>query len=72
MFLQKVQKKLSNKVDVAVLAKSTIESQKYAVDLLDQGIRVVDLSAAFRLKDVRIYEKTYGGWLTKRSHHRMS
>ena len=57
---KKVQKKLSNKVDVAVLAKSTIESQKYAVDLLDQGIRVVDLSAAFRLKDVRIYEKTYG------------
>ena len=57
---KKVQKKLNNKVDVAVLAKSTSESQKYAVDLLAQGIRVVDLSAAFRLKDVSIYEKTYG------------
>jgi len=56
---KKVQKKLSNKVDVAVLAKSTLESQKYAVDLLAQGIRVVDLSAAFRLKDVSIYEETY-------------
>ena len=56
---KKVQKKLNNKVDEAVLAKSTSESQKYAAELLAQGIRVVDLSAAFRLKDVDIYEKTY-------------
>ena len=54
---KKVQKKLNNKVDVALLAKSTSESQKYAAQLLAQGIRVVDLSAAFRLKDVDIYKK---------------
>lgn len=46
--------------DVAFLALPHGESAATAASLLDAGLKVVDLSADSRLKDLAVYEKWYG------------
>ena len=45
--------------DVAILAKPTGAAQKHTQRLNEDGVRIIDLSASFRLKDVTVYESTY-------------
>jgi len=47
-------------IDVVFLALPHRVSMEYASKFVDKGILVIDLSADFRLKDTRIYEKYYG------------
>ncbi len=46
--------------DVVFLATPHTESMEYAPRILGKGIRVIDLSADYRFKDKRDYEKIYG------------
>jgi N-acetyl-gamma-glutamyl-phosphate reductase len=50
----------SPKADVAFLALPHGDSAIAARKLLDAGVRVIDLSADFRLKDLGTYEQWYG------------
>ncbi len=45
--------------DVALLALPTATALSAAARLLDRGIRVIDLSAAFRLRDRAVWERLY-------------
>lgn len=45
---------------VAFLALPHGTAAEYATDLLQRGLRVIDLSADFRLRDPEIYEEFYG------------
>lgn len=47
-------------IDVAFLALPHTVSMETAKPLHDRGVRVVDLSADFRLKDAGFYERVYG------------
>jgi N-acetyl-gamma-glutamyl-phosphate reductase len=47
-------------VDAAVVAYPHAASAPVAAALLDRGVRVVDLSADFRLRDPAVYERWYG------------
>jgi N-acetyl-gamma-glutamyl-phosphate reductase len=51
---------LSSRVDVMFLCLPHSASAITGKSLLDAGLKVVDLSADFRLKDREVYEKTYG------------
>jgi N-acetyl-gamma-glutamyl-phosphate reductase len=51
---------LAKRVDVAFLCLPHAASAKAGKALYDAGVRVVDLSADFRLKSREVYEKTYG------------
>jgi N-acetyl-gamma-glutamyl-phosphate reductase len=44
---------------VAFLALPHGVAHEYAIDLLERGIRVIDLSADFRLKDAAVYQEFY-------------
>jgi len=46
-------------VEVGFLALKAEQSMEVAPELLGRGIKVIDLSGAFRLKDVSIFEKYY-------------
>ena len=48
------------KADVAFLALPHTVSMNFAGPLLDAGLKVIDLSADYRLKDASLYEKWYG------------
>ncbi len=48
------------KVDLAFSAMPHKESAQHIIPLLDQGIKVVDISADFRLKDANEYQSWYG------------
>lgn len=50
-------------VDVAFSALPHKESAKECIPLLKKGVRVVDISADFRLKDAADYPKWYGGFV---------
>ncbi len=50
---------IKNRADVYFLALPHGKSQQVAKELLDSGKKVIDLSADFRIKDVRIYEQWY-------------
>ena len=50
---------LSNRVDVMFLALPHKVSMDYAPRLLEQGIRVIDLSADFRFTNPEAYKKAY-------------
>jgi N-acetyl-gamma-glutamyl-phosphate reductase len=52
---------LAQRVDVAFLCLPHAASAKAGAALVRAGVRVVDLSADFRLKRRDVYEKTYGG-----------
>lgn len=63
-------KALAGRVDVMFLALPHKVSMTHAPGLLEQGIRVVDLSADFRFTDVAAYEAAYEphtarDWLSK-------
>ncbi len=49
-----------DQIDVAFLALPHGASADYAKRALDAGVRVIDLSADFRLHDPTLYEKWYG------------
>ena len=46
--------------EVAFLAVPNQASLEMAPRLLKQGVKVIDLSGVFRLKDVAVFEKRYG------------
>lgn len=51
--------RISNRVDVMFLALPHKISMSYVPQLLDKGIKVIDLSADFRFKDASVYEAAY-------------
>lgn len=51
---------LASSCDVVFLGLPHTASQEYATTLLDNGVKVVDLSADFRFDSVQLYESTYG------------
>lgn len=53
-------RELAARVDVAFLCLPHAASARAGKALYDIGVRVVDLSADFRLKDLAVYERTYG------------
>lgn len=55
-----IQPALQDPVDVAFLALPHKEAAAQAPQLLESGVKVIDISADFRLKDVATYEKWYG------------
>lgn len=46
--------------DVVFFATPNGIAMQQAVSLLDAGVRVIDLAADFRIKDVKVWEKWYG------------
>jgi N-acetyl-gamma-glutamyl-phosphate reductase len=52
--------KLKGRVEVAFLALPHGVAAEQAAPLLEAGIRVIDLSADFRIKDPQVYEQFYG------------
>lgn len=51
---------LKKSIDIVFLALPHRVSMEYATRFLDKGKLVIDLSADFRLKDPKVYEKYYG------------
>ena len=51
---------LSLKPEVAILAAPAEVSAEIAPGLLGRGVKVVDISAAFRFKDAAVFERAYG------------
>ncbi len=47
-------------VDAAFLALPHGKAAEYAIELLAAGVKVFDLSADFRLRDIAVYEEFYG------------
>lgn len=52
-------KAIAQKADVAFLCVPHATAMEYAPELLSAGLRVIDLSADYRLKDALLYEKWY-------------
>ncbi len=50
---------IAKRCDFVFFATPTGVAMRYAKELLDAGIKIVDLSADFRLKDVKTFEKYY-------------
>jgi len=50
---------IANQADVAFLCLPHKAAMEYAPQLLEAGLRVVDLSADYRLKDAALYEQVY-------------
>ena len=46
-------------VNVAIISKPTNKAQEYTPTFLNENVRVIDLSARFRFKDISVYNKTY-------------
>jgi N-acetyl-gamma-glutamyl-phosphate reductase len=53
-------KAIAKLADVAFLCLPHVVSMKYVPSLIKAGLRVIDLSADYRLKDAELYEWTYG------------
>lgn len=53
-------KKITSEVDLVFTSTPTGVSRKLVPELLNEGVRVVDLSGDYRLKDSKQYEKWYG------------
>ncbi len=51
---------LKKKIDLVFLALPHRVSMEYASKFIDKGKIVIDLSADFRLKDLKVYERYYG------------
>jgi N-acetyl-gamma-glutamyl-phosphate reductase len=51
---------IAREADLAFLCLPHLVSMKHAPSLLDAGLRVIDLSADYRLRDAELYERTYG------------
>jgi N-acetyl-gamma-glutamyl-phosphate reductase len=52
-------KDISSKCDIVFLALPHTTSMEIASGLINSGVRVIDLSADYRLKDLKIYSKFY-------------
>jgi len=50
---------IAEQADIAVLALPHGVAADFAVPLLEAGVRVIDISADFRLKDAAVYEQYY-------------
>ncbi len=46
--------------DLLFICKAHTQSLKYVAELLDSSLKIIDLSADFRLKDAAVYERWYG------------
>jgi N-acetyl-gamma-glutamyl-phosphate reductase len=53
-------KETLKEIDYAILALPAEESLKLVPEILSSGITVVDLSGAYRLKDLEVFKKYYG------------
>ncbi len=51
--------KIAERVEVVFLCVPSGTAQEMAKFFLEKGIKVIDLSADFRFKDLKLYEKTY-------------
>jgi N-acetyl-gamma-glutamyl-phosphate reductase len=51
---------IAREADVVFLGLPHRAAMAYVPTMLDAGVRVIDLSADYRLKDAALYEKTYG------------
>jgi N-acetyl-gamma-glutamyl-phosphate reductase len=58
-------KEAAKNCDAVFLAKPHPSSFRYAKELLEEGLKVIDLSGVFRFKDVKVFEEWYG---TKHEH----
>ena len=52
--------KIAESCDIVFLAKPHPSSFKFAKELLDKEVKLIDLSAVFRLKDTKVFEDWYG------------
>jgi N-acetyl-gamma-glutamyl-phosphate reductase len=59
--------KIAAKSDLVFLALPHTASMDFVPELLKKGKRVIDLSADYRIKDLKIYEKFYAGHKDKSS-----
>ncbi len=57
---QKSSLKLLQKADLVFFASPNGIAHKSAAALIKSGTKVIDLSADYRLRDLKVYEKTYG------------
>lgn len=60
VILTDVSNGIAKEMDVAILALPHTVSMDIVPTLLEKGVRVIDLSADYRLKDKALYEKVYG------------
>ncbi len=60
LLLLGVEEGMKGDMDIAFLALPHTVSMDVAKVLRDRGVKVIDLSADFRLKDVALYEEVYG------------
>ncbi len=51
---------IANECKLAFLCLPHEAAMAHTPQLLKRGVKVVDLSAAYRIKDIAVYEKTYG------------
>jgi len=51
---------IARSADVAILAHKSAESLRLTPQLLDAGVRVIDIGGEFRLRDPALYEQWYG------------
>jgi N-acetyl-gamma-glutamyl-phosphate reductase len=51
---------IAREADVAFMCLPHVAAMQYVPDLLDAGLKVVDLSADYRLSDPVLYERVYG------------
>lgn len=61
-------KELAKDCDLAFLAVPHATAMEIGADLVDAGVKVVDLSADFRLRDPAVYEEWYKHPHTKTTH----
>ncbi len=52
--------RMAAEAEIAILALPHGVASEYALPLLDKGVRVIDLSADFRLDDPAVYKEFYG------------
>lgn len=50
---------VNDSCDVGIISKPASLSEEWTQKLLKDGLRVIDLSASFRLKNTKLYEQTY-------------
>lgn len=56
----KIHEIVASEAEVAFLALPHGVAAEYAIPLLEAGLKVIDLSADFRLRDAAVYEEFYG------------
>ena len=51
--------RLFRRIKFSFFATPNGVAMKYAKDLIDNGVKVIDLAADFRIKDIKVWEKWY-------------